>query len=244
MTVKEHYDQHLGNFYAWMSGDFTEKQREQKNFFLSQGILPAASKTAFDLGAGHGLQSVALAQLGFSVKAVDFNHQLILALQQNKGNLDIAIIEDDLIQFLKKTNEKASLIVCMGDTLTHLEDLSAVKTLFFQIEHHLLPQGKVVLSFRDLTGELTATQRFLPVKSDPEKIHTCFLEYFSDKVMVYDILHEKSGDTWTQKVSAYPKLRLNEKVVTAMLAAQGLNVVSSTVNQRLIYLVAEKQVGS
>jgi hypothetical protein len=32
MTVKEHYDQHLGNFYAWMSGDFTEKQREQKNF--------------------------------------------------------------------------------------------------------------------------------------------------------------------------------------------------------------------
>jgi hypothetical protein len=25
MTVKEHYDQHLGRFYSWMTGDFLNK---------------------------------------------------------------------------------------------------------------------------------------------------------------------------------------------------------------------------
>jgi 2-polyprenyl-3-methyl-5-hydroxy-6-metoxy-1,4-benzoquinol methylase len=32
---------------------------------------------AIDLGCGHGLQSISLANLGFCVKAVDFNTQLL-----------------------------------------------------------------------------------------------------------------------------------------------------------------------
>ena len=27
MSVKEHYDNHLGNFYSWMIGDFISKQK-------------------------------------------------------------------------------------------------------------------------------------------------------------------------------------------------------------------------
>lgn len=38
MNVKEHYDDHLGNFFSWMSGDFTEKQREQQNLFASHKV--------------------------------------------------------------------------------------------------------------------------------------------------------------------------------------------------------------
>lgn len=76
MTAKEHYESHLGNFYSWMAGDFTEKQQEQQNFFTAHSILPRLNMIAFDLGAGHGLQSVSLANLGFSVTAIDFNTQL------------------------------------------------------------------------------------------------------------------------------------------------------------------------
>lgn len=36
MTVKEHYDRHLGNLYAWMLGDFNEITQEQKDFFLNK----------------------------------------------------------------------------------------------------------------------------------------------------------------------------------------------------------------
>ena len=38
MNAKNHYDQHLGNFYSWMLGVFDEKQKEQEDFFLRNGI--------------------------------------------------------------------------------------------------------------------------------------------------------------------------------------------------------------
>jgi hypothetical protein len=38
MTAKEHYDNHLDNFYSWMVGEFTTKQQEQQAFFSSHDI--------------------------------------------------------------------------------------------------------------------------------------------------------------------------------------------------------------
>jgi len=65
MTAKEHYDNHLANFYEWMIGDFETKEKEQRDFFERNGIKPLQNKIAMDLGSGHGLQSIALALLGF-----------------------------------------------------------------------------------------------------------------------------------------------------------------------------------
>src|SRR5690349_7289031 len=121
MTAKEHYDHHLGNFYAWMVGDFTQKQLEQQQYFVSHQIFPSANKIAFDLGAGHGLQTIALARLGFTVRAVDFNKQLLDELASRKENFPIEIFEQSIFSFLEATNEKPELIVCMGDTLTHFK---------------------------------------------------------------------------------------------------------------------------
>jgi 2-polyprenyl-3-methyl-5-hydroxy-6-metoxy-1,4-benzoquinol methylase len=217
MTAKEHYDNHLGNFYSWMAGDFTAKQQEQQAFFMARGIVPVASKIAFDLGSGHGIQTVSLANLGFHVIAVDFNHPLLNELRENCKDLAVQIVENDLIIFLQNTNVKAELIVCMGDTLTHIKSFELVDTIIGEISQHLLPGGKVVLSFRDLTTALTGLQRFIPVKSDKTRILDCFLEYFEDYVMVHDILYEYSGGAWVQKVSAYPKLRLNNSILLTSL---------------------------
>jgi 2-polyprenyl-3-methyl-5-hydroxy-6-metoxy-1,4-benzoquinol methylase len=96
MNIKDHYDNHLASFYSWMSGDFTEKQMEQQAFFVTNAVVPNTSKVAIDLGAGHGLQSVSLAKLGFQVHAVDFNEQLLQELKRNCGDLDVGIVEDEL----------------------------------------------------------------------------------------------------------------------------------------------------
>jgi hypothetical protein len=36
MAVKEHYDNHLGKYYSWMAGDFTEKRVEHQQNRLRQ----------------------------------------------------------------------------------------------------------------------------------------------------------------------------------------------------------------
>jgi hypothetical protein len=58
--------------------------------------------------------------------------------------------------------------------------------------------------------------------------------------MVHDILHEKSGEHWIQKISAYPKLRLGEEAITMLLEQAHLKIVSSEIINRMIFLVAEK----
>ncbi|WP_276368301.1 class I SAM-dependent methyltransferase [Chryseolinea sp. H1M3-3] len=240
MKPKDHYDNHLGNFYSWMVGNFEEKQKEQENFFAEQSLAVKNYKIAFDLGAGHGLQSISLAHLGYDVRAVDFSKQLLDELNIRKEHLNIKTINDDILSFLKRTSEKAELIVCMGDTLTHLESIGALADLVTEISKHLEPDGHVILSFRDLTQALIDEQRFILVQSDDSKILTCFLEYFPDYVMVHDVLHERQNGKWTQKVSAYPKLRVNQDMISKMLQENNIEFVKSEVIHRMIYLTGKR----
>src|SRR5262245_5176315 len=143
MTAKEHYDNHLASFYGWMVGNFEEKLREQQDFFKSNDIFSTSSAVAVDLGAGHGLQSVSLARLGFNVIAVDFNKKLLDELQANAGDQRVKTVERDLLDYLQSSDVKASLMVCMGDTLTHLDGEEKVEQLVREIAIHLEPEGKV-----------------------------------------------------------------------------------------------------
>lgn len=65
MTAKEHYDKHLGEVFSWMVDDFEEQKEQFKAFLLEQGLTPQAIKSVVDLGAGHGIQSAALAEVVF-----------------------------------------------------------------------------------------------------------------------------------------------------------------------------------
>ena len=241
MTARDHYDTHLANFYSWMVGDFDKKQREQEKFFGDNEIKPTSNRLAFDLGSGHGLQTISLLNLGFDVKAVDFNKQLLDELSSNAGDRNLEIFHDDILNFLRTYPAKAEVIVCMGDTLTHLQDLHEVNELITYISSHLETEGIVIFSFRDLTKELKAEQRFIPVKSGNSRILTCFLEYFPDHVMVHDILHEKQNDHWVQKTSAYPKLRLNEALISQILQQNNLALIKSETINGMIYLIGRRR---
>ena len=118
MTTKEHYDSHLARFYEWMVGDFEAKQKEQQGFFERNGIKPLQNKVAIDLGSGHGLQSIALAKLGFQVKAIDFNQELLESLRIRGRGLGIQVFERDLLSE-ENFHDQSELIACMGDTIPH-----------------------------------------------------------------------------------------------------------------------------
>lgn len=240
MSVQSHYDNHLAAFYAWMTGNFETKQKEQEAYFVSKHIAPFANHAAIDLGAGHGLQTVSLANLGYTVYAVDFNQHLLSELNAHtKGRTVRTILAN-----IANTNQysmETELIVCMGDTLTHLDSAEQVSTLIKEWYSMLLPNGQLVLSFRDLTQALENEERFVPVKADDDRIHTCFLEYFPGFVRVFDMLLEKQNGQWIQKVSSYQKLRLGVEQVRMMLTAAGFLVQDHEVITRMHYLVATKR---
>lgn len=240
MTAKEHYDTHLGHFYFWMTGDFDISSNEFKSFLTDNFVKPLSNKIAIDLGAGHGIQSIPLAQIGFQVLAVDFNQQLLDELIINSRGLNIKTINDN-IKRVETFANKPELIVCCGDTLSHLDNKTEAKTFIANIAKSLDEKGKLILSFRDYSNELKGTDRFIPVKSDETKILTCVLDFEDEFVNVTDLLHEKTGTVWKQKVSTYKKVRLLTSEVLAELEANGMTINFNQVVSRLTTIIASKE---
>jgi 2-polyprenyl-3-methyl-5-hydroxy-6-metoxy-1,4-benzoquinol methylase len=89
VTAIEHYETFLAQHYTWMSGSFADKVIHQHDLLTRSGVVPTTSVTAVDLACGPGAQSIALAQLGFSVIAIDANRQMLEELKLHAGNLQI-----------------------------------------------------------------------------------------------------------------------------------------------------------
>jgi SAM-dependent methyltransferase len=246
-SVTEHYKQLLARHYTWMSGaDFAAKVAEQRalleQVLRASGIVQPAG-LALDLGSGPGFQSVALAELGFSpVVAVDTSAELLEELRAHIGMHAIETRQADLAAIGDLTfPSPATIAVCMGDTLTHLSSKQTVEAFFAGVHRTLITGGLFVITYRDLTSELTGLDRFLPVRSDDEKIMTCFLEYEGEEsVVVHDLIHIREGREWKLEKSNYRKLRLAQPWVVDALSRAGFSIVKQEPAGRLTLIVARK----
>ncbi len=240
MTAKEHYENHLANFYSWMTGDLTSKSNEFKKFLQSNQIAPHKSRVAIDLGAGNGVQSIALQELAYEVTAIDFNKQLLDELKSNPNSEGITTIQTDILNVKVYEDLKPELIVCCGDTITHLDSKKQIEYLLDNLNKVLITEGKLILSYRDYSNELPEKHRFIPVKSTEERILTCILEYHPDKVKVSDLLYEKLNGQWSQKVSTYEKVRISTSEIIRILEKNKMIIkLSETVNGMQM-IVAQK----
>ena len=239
--AKTHYDNFLATFYSWMLGGFDRKLADNRTFFHDHGIQSELSGVALDLGAGCGFQSIPLAEAGFKVIAIDTSHDLLTELKNNAGRLPIDTVEDDLLNFSQHSPKEPELIVCMGDTLTHLDTLEQVQGLFENAYQALGENGRLVLSFRDLTAEMKDLERFIPVKSEDNLIFTCFLEYEKEHVKVHDIVYEKADDQWQMKKSFYRKLRIPPEWTRECLLRIGFEIQTFDIQNGMVTMTVRKQ---
>jgi SAM-dependent methyltransferase len=214
-----------------MSGPHAKKVAAEKARLEELSIgTTGRSRLAVDLGCGPGYQAFALAELGFQrVLALDTSEDLLGELRANICGRPIEPVRMDILRLgeLVEVNS-VDCVTCMGDTLTHLASREDVTGLFCAIRKALAPAGAFVLSFRDLTQPRSGPDRFLMSRSDHDRILRCFLEYVDDDfVCVHDILHQRDGDRWTMRVSAYLKLRLSPDWVAQQLRGCGLDVVAA-----------------
>jgi SAM-dependent methyltransferase len=221
-SVERHYQSLLAPVYAWMVGDLDAAFARSREVLAAAG-LQRGPGLALDLGAGFGLQSIPLAEAGYQVVAIDSSRALLDELHRRAPA--VRVVEDDLCRFRAHVPGPCGAIVCMGDTLTHLRSPAEVERLISDAAGALAPGGRLVLGFRDYHGPAReGAARFIPVRSDGDRILTCFLEYAPDHVQVHDLLHERQGSQWSLRVSAYRKLRLAPARVAEEMGAAGLEV--------------------
>jgi hypothetical protein len=239
-SSKKHYENVLTPVYSWMYGGFPAALERNSIFFREHKLEPRGSACAVDLGAGCGFQSIPLARMGYSVTAIDSDRQLLEELRSHASGVDIATIEDDLLNFRSHVPGELELAVCMTDTILHLVSPQEVSSLVENVYLALEPSGKFVVTFRDFTNELHELDRFIPVRSDLDVIFTCFLEYEPDTVRVHDLVYRRSGAGWTFSKGFYRKLRLSEQWLRGQLVSKGFSQVYSDASNGFITLVATK----
>ncbi|MYS87549.1 class I SAM-dependent methyltransferase [Embleya scabrispora] len=214
-AATDHYERLLAENYTWMlGGELMPIVAGQAELLTELGVAPTAtSGISVDLGCGPGNQSLALAGLGFTrVLAVDTSRVLLAELAEHAAGLPaIEPVHQDIRTVLPGLTApgEVAAVVCMGDTLTHLPSKADVIALLGDIAKALVPGGRLVVTYRDLTETLHGIDRFIPVRSTADRVLTCFLEYpDADTVLVYDLLHIHDGTAWTQHVDSYSKLRI------------------------------------
>ena len=240
-SVRKHYDNFLAEHYSWMFGDFHAKVQENKDFFKLNSIEPRSGRKALDLGCGSGFQSIALAKLGYRVLAVDMCETLLNELRHRSAGGDIVAVQGDILDYSLYADEGPfEVVVCMGDTLTHLQKTREVSALFTNIYPLLEQGGKLALSFRDLTAELTGIDRIIPVRSEDDKIMATFLEYEETQVNVHDMVFVKGDSGWVLRKSTYRKLRIGMHQVQDFLQNLNLKIVSGEEQEGFSVIIAEK----
>ena len=238
-TVAMHYDSHLGPVYAWMMGNPQAALARSTAELEEMGLPGAPHLKALDLGAGLGLHSLALAKRGFSVTAIDSCRVLLDELRGRAAGLPITVVHGDMLEFRSHEPDRCDVIICMGDTLTHLPSFAAVESLLNSIAGALTEQGMFAATFRDYASSPPAgTERYILVKRDESRILTCFLEYGTEHVTVHDVLTQREDDRWIQRESSYPKLRLAPEQVLAKLEALGLSARRETAPSGMVRIVA------
>lgn len=223
--VQRHYDTLLAAHYSWMNAlPFADKVAEQRALLTELGVEPKG--LAVDLGCGPGYQACALSDMGADhVVAIDTSRTLLDELEAVKGDRLIRTELADLRLFTQFVeSDAADVIVCMGDTLTHLDSRDDVSVLFRDAHDCLRPGGWLVLTFRDLSTELTGLDRFFPVRADDERVMLCALDYETDTVVVNDLIHVRTDEGWAFHKSSYRKLRLRPADLAAELRSIGFTV--------------------
>ena len=246
-SVSQHYERLLAKHYTWMFGkSFQEKVAEQRAILEDalQSIAAAERDgAAVDLGSGPGYQSVALAELGFSpVIAIDTSAALLAELRSHCGALPIHCINEDILRLDQHVApQSARIIVCMGDTITHLPDHGEVQSLIRSAAKVLVPGGILIATYRDLGHDLQGCDRFIPVHSDDQRVMTCFLEFDrSESVAVHDLVYTKEATGWQFEKSSYRKLRLAAEWLEKTMTCAGFEVSNGTAG-RLLRIVGRKQ---
>jgi 2-polyprenyl-3-methyl-5-hydroxy-6-metoxy-1,4-benzoquinol methylase len=144
------------------SYDLVFPVRPPKVAFASSLAQPSGT-SILDIGCSTGTLALELARKGFQVTGVDLDADMIrLAAERARaGSLDAAFEELDMRRVGERFAGRAfGTILCLGNTVVHLEDASAIGSFLGEAGRILAPKGRFAVQLvnyeRVMAGEIAS----------------------------------------------------------------------------------------
>ena len=228
--VMRHYDEVLGSVYSWTLGSLAARVSASEALFgrllglAGGGGEHSSQERALDLGCGTGVQTMALARLGYVVTGIDFSDTMLREYRARTASLRATSHKSDISHF--DVGRGFDAAVCLGDTVSHLQSWDAVDGMFDSLSSALAPGAGFVLATRDHSRVYHGDERFLLIRADEQRSLTCFIEDAGEHIRITDLLHTREDGKTTMVANSYLKLRVSPKRLITHMTRAGLSLVS------------------
>lgn len=179
--------------------DFINPREEifrQKGFF-KRLINEYSVKTCLDCACGTGWHLFMLNEMGIQCSGSDLSSEMLAVARRNLGNKDIPLLQVDFRTMSSVWKRKFDMVICMTTSLPHmLRDEDVIKALN-SMYGQLNDGGILVISNGIADSLLDEKPKFIPVGTFGDRAVYFFLEYPSEKQVVFNILRiRKTGATF------------------------------------------------
>lgn len=165
-------------------------------------------KDILDLAAGTGNYSIALAKEGYNVSSVDLDEEMVkkIAAKNKKEGTDV----DPYVLDMKKIDvfgsNKFDAIICIGNSLVHLDNKEEIKDILNKMYKLLSDKGVVLLQIVNYDRILKYDVNELPLIDRPESgvrfVRNYELE--DEKVLFKTKLIIDDGRSYDNCIKLYP----------------------------------------
>jgi SAM-dependent methyltransferase len=139
----------------------------QLNFISSRAMR---KKKILDLAAGTGNYSIALSKMGYEVTAVDLDEEMVRKVEEKnkaEGTNTKALILD--MKEVENLSDKFDLIICIGNSLVHLQNKEEIQTLIKKLYKLLEKDGVLIIQIVNYDRILDNNVKELPLISREDK---------------------------------------------------------------------------
>ena len=129
--------------------------------FLERALGP--SGRVLDLGSGTGEHSRFLASKGFEVVGIDSSPAMLSKAADSPLPPNLTFVEGDIAEVEQLTSGAFDGAICLGNTLPHLRDVTAMARLAAGLRRRLRPGAAFLLQVLNYDKVLDTGQRSLPL---------------------------------------------------------------------------------
>lgn len=181
-----------------------------------------------DLAAGTGNYSIAMAKMGYSVTAVDLDKEMVNRIKEKNceegTNVNAMVMDMNSVDSIK---EKFDLIICIGNSLVHLDNKEDINNLITKLYKLLNENGILIIQIVNYDRIIEKDIKELPLIQRQDKGVTFVRNYerendkilFKTKILVENNKEEK---IYYNTVELYP---LKSEDLKLMLKEAGFNKV-------------------